>query len=520
MKSRKQLILILSCVIILIVGATAILMILTSGNGASDKEKYIRKIETAQKYVQEENWDDAIVAYMDVIELDEEDEDAYYMLAQIYVYKNRMDDAKDILLKGMDITKSDKLLEMYNKYFDSTSEKLKENETKEKSDKSDTPEINSTILKRISSYTLEQYTEKYGLADYRDKSGVCEVKHKSLKNFVFSYYNTDDNNTIIDSSTGQPNTNKMPWKVTCKDLKELFVGIEDDVITKSMIESMKLKDVEFKKDTGSSKYILRFKSDNCTVTIETDKDGSFKSDAWNEIEPKDANENQEEVFDVEVSILSSATGEGLGEVEVFVRARGKESGDYIASVVTGSDGKFKVELEQGEYTAELNRDHFISEYVDFTVDKWGQPDVSQFVMSQELEEGEVRIVLEWGEYPYDLDSHLIGHDVNGNDVHVSFRNKITDVAELDVDDMRSYGPETVTIKDNGAGEYTYVVHDYNNTGDLGSSGATVKVYMPGQTSPKTYTVPDNIDSYSWMVFSIKDGQIVDPILSENEFAVE
>ena len=516
MKSRKKLILILACVIVLIVGTAAILVILTSGNGASAKEKYIRKIETAQKYVQEENWDDAIVAYMDAIELDEEDEDAYYTLAQIYVYKNRMDDAKDILLKGMDITKSSKLSDMYNKYFDSTSEKLKENETKEKSDKSDTPEINTTILKRISSYTLEQYIEKYGQADYKDKSDVCEVRHKSLKNFVFSYYNTDDNSTIIDSSTGQPKSNKMPWKVTCKDLKELFVGIDTDVITKSMIESMKLEDVEFKKDTGSSKYILRFKVDNCTVTIETDKDGSFKSDAWNEIEPKDANENQDEVFNVEACILSSTTGEGLGEAEVFVRARGNESGDYIASAVTGSDGKFNVELEQGEYTAELNRDHFISEYVDFTVDKWGQPDVAQFVMSQELAEGEIRIVLEWGEYPYDLDSHLIGHDVSGNDIHVSFHNKITDVAELDVDEMDSYGPETITVKDNGAGEYTYVVHDYGNTGELGTSGATVKVYMPGQSSPKTYTVPENINSYTWIVFSIKDGQIVDPILSEND----
>ncbi len=515
MKKKKKLIVILACLIVLIIGITVILMILVSGDSSS-KNKYVKKIETAQKYVQEENWDDAIVAYMDAIELDDSDEDAYYTLAQIYMYKNRPEDAKNILLKGMDITKGNKLTQMYNKYFDNASSKLKEGETKE-TEKKDDVQFNSSLLKIISSYTLEQYIEKYGSADYTEKSGVCEVKHTRLKYFIFSYYNTDDNDKIIDASSGHPKADKMPWKVTCKDLRELFVGTEDEKITKDMIESMELQDVEFKKDSGSSKYLLKFKSGNCYVTIETDKDGSFKYDAWNEIKPEKANEYQEETYKIEASIVSSSTGEGVGEAGVTIRERGKQSGEAIATAVTGSDGKFHVELEQGEYTAELSGEHYITEYIDFTVDKWGQTDVEQFVMSEELAEGEIRIVLEWGEYPSDLDAHLIGNDVDGNEVHVSFHDKETDVAELDVDDTTSYGPETITVKDNGAGEYTYVVDDFNSTGDLGVSGATVKVYMPGQSAPKTYTVPEDIDSYTWIVFSIKNGQIVEPLLTEDDF---
>lgn len=52
----------------------------------------------------------------------------------------------------------------------------------------------------------------------------------------------------------------------------------------------------------------------------------------------------------------------------------------------------------------------------------------------------MRVVLSWGEKPFDLDSHLI---FPGG--HIYFDSKEGTDANLDVDDTDSYGPETVTI---------------------------------------------------------------------------
>lgn len=52
----------------------------------------------------------------------------------------------------------------------------------------------------------------------------------------------------------------------------------------------------------------------------------------------------------------------------------------------------------------------------------------------------MRVVLSWGEKPFDLDSHLI---FPGG--HIYFDSKEGTDANLDVDDTDSYGSETVTI---------------------------------------------------------------------------
>ena len=70
----------------------------------------------------------------------------------------------------------------------------------------------------------------------------------------------------------------------------------------------------------------------------------------------------------------------------------------------------------------------------------------------------VRIVLNWGERPYDLDSHIV---FPGN--HVYFSEMSGTDAQLDVDDVNGYGPETITLSPKREGwRYVYAVHDYNN----------------------------------------------------------
>ncbi|HHI0285825.1 TPA: tetratricopeptide repeat protein [Escherichia coli] len=114
----------------------------------------------------------------------------------------------------------------------------------------------------------------------------------------------------------------------------------------------------------------------------------------------------------------------------------------------------------------------------------------------------MRVVLSWGEKPFDLDSHLI---FPGG--HIYFDSKEGTDANLDVDDTDSYGPETVTISKKHFGEsYIYAVQDYSNKGlpnsnYLYASKAKVFVYV-GSSLVRSYSVPAGKRGNIWTVFKL------------------
>ncbi|HCW0185203.1 TPA: tetratricopeptide repeat protein [Escherichia coli] len=114
----------------------------------------------------------------------------------------------------------------------------------------------------------------------------------------------------------------------------------------------------------------------------------------------------------------------------------------------------------------------------------------------------MRVVLSWGEKPFDLDSHLI---FPGG--HIYFDSKEGTDANLDVDDTDSYGPETVTISKKHFGEsYIYAVQDYSNKGlpnsnYLSASKAKMFVYV-GSSLVRSYSVPAGKRGNIWTVFKL------------------
>ncbi|HGT7660333.1 TPA: tetratricopeptide repeat protein [Escherichia coli] len=114
----------------------------------------------------------------------------------------------------------------------------------------------------------------------------------------------------------------------------------------------------------------------------------------------------------------------------------------------------------------------------------------------------MRVVLSWGEKPFDLDSHLI---FPGG--HIYFDSKEGTDANLDVDDTDSYGPETVTISKKHFDEsYIYAVQDYSNKGlpnsnYLSASKAKVFVYV-GSSLVRSYSVPAGKRGNIWTVFKL------------------
>lgn len=97
-------------------------------------------------------------------------------------------------------------------------------------------------------------------------------------------------------------------------------------------------------------------------------------------------------------------------------------------------------------------------------------------------------MLSWDKDPSDLDSHLEGPSVDDEKFHIFYGEKRTTsngiiYADLDWDDVDSYGPETTTIRKLLDGEYRFYVHHYSGSNTLRSSGAKVQVFLGNATAP-------------------------------------
>ena len=123
----------------------------------------------------------------------------------------------------------------------------------------------------------------------------------------------------------------------------------------------------------------------------------------------------------------------------------------------------------------------------------------------------MRIVLNWGARPRDLDSHLVYEDQ-----HVYFSKRRGKDANLDVDDTTSFGPETITIERKHPGvRYVYAVHNYSegdskNSRSLSNTAdAKVFVYI-GSSLVRTFRPPSGQKGNVWIVLAVgEDGEFYD-----------
>lgn len=198
---------------------------------------------------------------------------------------------------------------------------------------------------------------------------------------------------------------------------------------------------------------------------------------------------------------------------------GASSGTIVQTVTTDSQGKYVTPyMPAGNYTAEVvdNRtlDNEDARYLTstFSIKILGEqsiPNQDGFVTNG-LMPDQLRIVLKWGSSPRDLDSHLVGPATSGGRFHTYYSDKnyySSDLmANLDLDDTSSYGPETTTIYETSPGIYTFLVHNYSNrsssnSSSLANSGAYVEVYLGvSDIVAHRFDVP-NLPGTLWTVFS-------------------
>lgn len=133
----------------------------------------------------------------------------------------------------------------------------------------------------------------------------------------------------------------------------------------------------------------------------------------------------------------------------------------------------------------------------------------EFALSPNISDpNSLRLVLTWGASPTDLDSHLITPAVNGQFYEIDYTDRgsvsTAPFANLDVDDVTSFGPETITITNTSPGIYTYFIHQFSSSGSFTTSGAAARIYTSvGLAS--TVNVPTAGSGRYWYVCQI-DGQ--------------
>lgn len=213
-------------------------------------------------------------------------------------------------------------------------------------------------------------------------------------------------------------------------------------------------------------------------------------------------------------IINAITGGNISNITLNIRnGWNNVSGNIISTSTTNNEGVYNVELPLGNYTIEMIKDGFITNFFNIFVLSGSTLNQNSTLVpnSSEVPVGDLRVVLTWGNTPSDLDSHLLGPTADGaSNFHIYFGHKSyyengIMYADLDLDDTTSYGPETTTVYSmNSSGKYSYYVHDYTNgsnynSSEMSNSSAKVEVYK-GDTLYATYNIPTNKEGIVWHVF--------------------
>lgn len=254
-------------------------------------------------------------------------------------------------------------------------------------------------------------------------------------------------------------------------------------------------------DTGRLRFMLK------KVLGSTDAPAVLTEDKNEEEEVEEEEGTQYKVSGV---IVDAVTGKGVADANITA-ALAKESGNgetaENGSARSKASGSYELKLGAGKYNVMVRKDGYIEETFSLEV-KDKELKNQNFTISPELGKGEIRIVLDWGASPRDLDAYLFADSVqNSYPVYFGDKGSQSKGAMLDIDDRDGYGPETITIYDTSR-TWIYGVQDFtdSHTG-LGRSQAQVKVYIPGQ-EPKVYTPPAGEGDY-WTVCRIANGTVSD-----------
>lgn len=490
-------------VAVIIIGA----VLLVSNNG---KQKYVAAVNSANDYFDAGDYYNAVTYYEQAIAMDASKESNYLNLSTAYMMLGQLENARSVIMQGIENIDSEslrlRLQEIENGTFVGVAVNISEEEI---SAVSEGVTVENTTFDMVAAYTYTEYCRDYGTQVSASTMSDRVSMHYAGADFTAVYYNFD-NEVVLNSNKTAPIATAKPCYVSFSNVRRLFSSSEEVfAVSFSKLQEILGGDVELTYDENMSKYLVTAKHKGCLLTIETDDKGNVVSEnAWNKLEPLSRvglSVDEEAEGEVSGYVQDAVTGKGM-VATIKVRTRGSRNGEVLGELFSGKDGSYTFAGAHGVYTLEVSASGYITEYIDAEIIRGQVKTGKNVVLSPMVGEGEIRIVLTWGNSPSDLDSHAEGRSSTGSNFHIYFSNKrANNVGQLDVDDTNGFGPETITITDAGA-NFTYSVVDFTGSSAIGSSNAMVKVYLPGSTQAIVYTVPAGSGN-NWEVFRYENGEV-------------
>lgn len=215
--------------------------------------------------------------------------------------------------------------------------------------------------------------------------------------------------------------------------------------------------------------------------------------------------------DVAVTVYDSLRGQNMPLAGATVTIGGQ-------SVITNSQGvaRFTDVAPEGQVSVMVTADEYssVSQAFQASCSSLNSLTVAMSPSAGEgsLRAGQFRAVLTWGEHPRDLDSHMTGPSQSGDRWHVYYGTpNAGDMCGLDVDDVTSYGPETITcprttdgMSQLRPGVYRYSVHHFSGNETIGTSSANVRLELDNGRVYNFAPPPANYTGYGnvWTVFEL------------------
>lgn len=428
--------------LILMVGTLVVWYILSAPDRAMKKQ-----IDLGQKYLEDLDYDMAIATYMDAIDIDPQKADGYLGLSGVYEELKDYESAVAVLEEGLENVKGKKETEALEERLSDVEHTLK---------KASRTQICGTVI--IADADMDYSNDKplSGAKVTLEREFQYEDTGKEEKTNGDGYFAVED---------------VTPGEYMLKISKSGYATIERTIEITGDDEILDLSIME-------------------AVSEEWIGEGTASG----------------MIYDV-------VSGAGIGDLTLNIKK--EEEDKSVGQIRTDADGSYVTpKLEAGRYKIEILDERGLSQKetysgAEFMVRVLGNTDIpnQDGTVSLPMEEGQIRIVLTWGETPEDLDSHLW---CNGSQAyyHIYFEaqsyytgNEM--LANLDLDDTTSYGPETTTVNVDRNSTYHFGVFNYTGADpeQLMYSGATVQVYTESAGVPsQTFQVPAG-SGYYWDVFT-------------------
>lgn len=493
-KTKRLAVIICICVALAAAAVIGILMI----REHSRKENYQAFAEQGQRYMEQEDYENAVAQFELALEENPNSETAYVDLYNALMGAGYNIRAQLLLEQGIEKLESPLLELLLNRLLEDK-ESSPEGEQaalteEERQARSADTALDISALQKFRSNTYRDYEKTYGQGTVTAENGGCTVVYSGV-DAVFRY-DADS----MDRQGRAPEESAAPKSIEIGDLGLIFRNFQDVLLYERLCTVVgRIVSVS----TGENGSELSFTYRELEIRLTCDENGNLDGeDTCVLLPPEGAGDAGQQM---EGAVIDAVTGEGISGAEI--RLTSKDTGKEHEGE-SERDGSYSIEIPNGDYEIEITCDGYIDFEDEITVEDGEADSGQEFILSPELSEGEIRIVLTWGSNPRDLDSHLVADSLGGRN-HLYFgQKKITNggktVAELDLDDTNGFGPETTTIYDAG-GSYYFGVHHFSGMGSLSSSGAEVTIYLPGQ-SPVTVQAPQG-SGYFWSVCRIENGQV-------------